>query len=172
MKLWRRSSQKPVMLLFMAKNMDNQIILLLNNWGVAKRLFIIYLNNFIKLVLPHQKKKTGHPPLLNTPSWQELKAFVQENGENRWLCAKKLATVWTAHTKKPISAFTICRTLKKVRLSACIPHHKPAITEVHCQAHLKWAHAHEKWTTRQWRKVLFSDKSTFIQFQQERQGKV
>ncbi|CAI2199230.1 6243_t:CDS:1, partial [Funneliformis geosporum] len=50
------------------------------------------------------KKQSGRPPLLNSPAQQELKAFVQENGENRRLCSKKLATVWTAYTKQPISA--------------------------------------------------------------------
>ncbi|CAI2192690.1 1369_t:CDS:2, partial [Funneliformis geosporum] len=43
----------------------------------------------------------------------ELKAFVQENSENRRLCAKKLSTVWTSRLKNPISAFTIRHTLKK-----------------------------------------------------------
>ncbi|CAI2194422.1 353_t:CDS:1, partial [Funneliformis geosporum] len=38
------------------------------------------------------KKQTGHLPLLNIPSQQEFKAFVQENGENHQLCAKKLST--------------------------------------------------------------------------------
>ncbi|CAG8722377.1 13053_t:CDS:1, partial [Funneliformis mosseae] len=66
-----------------------------------------------------------------------LKAFVQENSENRQLCAKKLATVWTACTKKTISAFTIRHTSKKVGLSARIPHHKPAMTEAYCQTRLK-----------------------------------
>ncbi|CAG8473859.1 16416_t:CDS:2 [Funneliformis caledonium] len=76
---------------------------------------------------------------------QELKAFVQENGENRRLCSKKLATVWTAHTKQPISAVTIRRNLKKVGLTSCIPRKKPAMTEVHHQARLKWAYAHKNW---------------------------
>ncbi|CAG8775955.1 2262_t:CDS:1, partial [Funneliformis caledonium] len=40
-----------------------------------------------------------------------------------------LATVWTAHTKQPISAITICWNLKKVGLSSCIPCKKPAMTE-------------------------------------------
>src|SRR3989337_1689320 len=39
------------------------------------------------------KKPTGRPPLLNSPAQQELKAFVQENGENRRLCSTKIATV-------------------------------------------------------------------------------
>ena len=118
------------------------------------------------------KKKSGRPPLFNSPTRHELKAFVQENGENRRLCLKKIATAWTARKKQPISASTIRRNLKKVRLSACIPRHKPAMTETHRQARLEWALAHRNWTTREWRRVLFSDESTFTQFQQGRQGRV
>jgi len=118
------------------------------------------------------KKPTGRPPLLNSPAQQELKAFVQENGENRRLCSKKIATVWTARTKQPISAVTIRRNLKKVGLTSCIPRKKPAMTEAHRQARLKWAHAHKNWGEKKWKRVLFSDESTFTQFQQGRQGKV
>ena len=117
------------------------------------------------------KEPTGRPPLLNSPAQQELKAFVKENGENRRLCSKKLATVWTARTNKPISAITIRRNLKKVGITAHIPRKKPAMTEAHCQARLEWAHAHENWGARRWRRVLFSDESTFTQFQQGHQGK-
>ena len=46
------------------------------------------------------------------------------------------------------------------------------MTEAHCQACLEWAFVHRNWTTRKWRRVLFSDESTFTQFQQGRQGKV
>src|SRR5581483_11928827 len=112
------------------------------------------------------------PPLLNSPALQELKAFVKENDENCCLCSKKLATVWTAHTNQPISAITIRRNLNKVGLTACISRKKPAMTEAHHQACLEWAHAHENWGLRQWRQVLFSDESTFTQFQQGHQGKV
>ncbi|RIA80281.1 hypothetical protein C1645_838979 [Glomus cerebriforme] len=59
------------------------------------------------------KKQTGCSPLLNSQAQQELKAFVQENGKNRRLCLKKLAT-----------------------------------------------------GAKKWRRVLFSDESTFTQFQQ------
>jgi transposase len=118
------------------------------------------------------KKQTGRPPLLNASAQQKLKAFVKEDGETRRLCSAKLATVWKARTKQPISAITIRRNLKKVGLTSHIPCRKPAMTEAHCQARLEWAHAHENWTARQWRKVLFSDESTFTQFQQGRQGKV
>ncbi|GES76349.1 IS630 family transposase [Rhizophagus clarus] len=74
--------------------------------------------------------------------------FFQENGENCRLCSKKIATVWTACKKQPISVCTIRRNLKKVGFHACIPRHKPAMTEAHRQAHLEWAFAHRNWTTR------------------------
>ncbi|CAG8697047.1 8515_t:CDS:1, partial [Funneliformis mosseae] len=74
---------------------------------------------------------------------QELKAFVQKNGKNHRLYSKKLATVWTTHTKQPISAVTIHWNLKKVRFTFYISHKKPVMTEVYHQVHLKWAHIHK-----------------------------
>ncbi|CAB5375263.1 unnamed protein product [Rhizophagus irregularis] len=80
------------------------------------------------------KKQTGRPPLLNSPAQQKLKSFIKENNENRRLCSKKIATTWTAQTKQPISRNTICRNLKKVGLTACVPRRKPAMTEAHWSA--------------------------------------
>ena len=54
------------MLLFMAKNADNQVVLLLKIWGIAKQLFIKYLNAIVKLVLSHQKNKlAAHHSLIH-----------------------------------------------------------------------------------------------------------
>ncbi|GET65325.1 IS630 family transposase [Rhizophagus irregularis DAOM 181602=DAOM 197198] len=118
------------------------------------------------------KKQTGRPPLLNSPAQQKLKSFIKENNENRQLCSKKIATTWTVQIKQPISRNTIRRNLKKVGLTACVPRRKPAMTEAYCQAWLEWAYEHENWTERKWKRVLFSDESTFTQFQQGRQGMV
>src|SRR6266498_4944016 len=46
-----------MVLLFIAKNVNNQVILLLNNWDVAKWLFIKFFNAFIKLILHYQKNE-------------------------------------------------------------------------------------------------------------------
>ncbi|CAB5146213.1 unnamed protein product [Rhizophagus irregularis] len=102
-------------------------------------------------------KRSGRLTPLNSPARQELKAFVQKNDKNHRLCSKKLATatVWKVRKNQLISAITRCRNLKKVGLSACIPHKKPAMTETHRQARLEWALAHRNWTTRKWRRVLF-----------------
>ncbi|GBB88543.1 hypothetical protein RclHR1_15090002 [Rhizophagus clarus] len=98
------------------------------------------------------KKKSGRPPLFNSPARQELKAFIQENGENHRLCLKKIATVWTARKQQPVSTSTIRHNLKKIGLNTCIPRHKPAMTETHRQARLEWALAHRNWITRKWRR--------------------
>ncbi|CAB4376096.1 unnamed protein product [Rhizophagus irregularis] len=78
------------------------------------------------------KKQTGRPPLLNSPAQQKLKSFIKENNENRRLCSKQIATTWTAQTKQPISRNIIRQNLKKVGLTACVPHRKSAMTEAHC----------------------------------------
>lgn len=95
------------------------------------------------------KKLTDYPLFLDLAVQQKLKEFVKEDSENRRLCSTKIATVWTAQTKQPISGRTIRRNLKKIGLTACIPRRKPAMSEAHCQACLEWAHAHENWTVRQ-----------------------
>ncbi|GBC03520.1 hypothetical protein RclHR1_05170010 [Rhizophagus clarus] len=126
------------------------------------------LNNILKCLRETHfltpKKQTGHPPLLDSPAQQRLKFFIKENNKNRRLCSKKIVTTWTAQTKQPISCNTIRRNLKKVGLTACIPHRKPAMTEAHYQAQLEWAYEHENWIERKWKRVLFSDESTFTQF--------
>ena len=100
------------------------------------------LNVFVKLALSHQKKKSGRPPLFNSPKRQELKAFVKANGENHQLCSKKIAIIWTACKKQPVSAITIRCNLRKIGLHTCISCHKPAMIETHHQARLEWIFAY------------------------------
>ncbi|CAG8641566.1 8962_t:CDS:2, partial [Funneliformis caledonium] len=40
---------------------------------------------------------------------------------------------------------TIHRNLKKIELKAYIPHHKPAMIELHYQAHFEWTLEHKNW---------------------------
>jgi transposase len=119
------------------------------------------------------KKHTGRPPLLTSSALQELKNFVQDDKEdNRRLSTTQLANVWSLRLGKPISAITIRRNLKRLGLGAHVPRKKPAISERNREKRLKWAKTHENWTSRKWWKILFSDESTFTQFQQGRNGKV
>ena len=109
------------------------------------------INHFCETHSLTLKKNPGYLPLLNSQVQQKLKALVTENSETCQLYSKKLATVWTAHTKQAISAVTIRRNLKKVGLTGCIPRKKPAMTEAHYQARLEQALAYENWGARRWR---------------------
>jgi hypothetical protein len=53
-----------------------------------------------------------------------------------------------------------------------MPRKKPAISEKNRKSRLEWAKTYKNWMSKQWRKVLFLDESTFTQFQQGSNGKV
>ena len=111
------------------------------------------------------KKPTGRPPLLDSPAQQKLKTFVKENGENRQLCSKKIATVWMAQTKQSVSHRTVRHNLKNWTHS--LYSSSQTCNDRNTLSGLSWVGSWTwNWTVRKWRRVLFSDKSTFTQFQQ------
>ena len=57
-------------------------------------------------------------------------------------------------------------------LRNCLAGKKPLISKANKAAHLAWCLDHASWTTRDWAKVLWSDESTFTQFQQNRCSRV
>ena len=71
-----------------------------------------------------------------------------------------------------VSVNTICRVFYSVRLKNCIIRRKPLITPANKAARLAWSLEHESWTKEDWAKVLWSDESTFTQFQQSRTSRV
>jgi len=40
---------------------------------------------------------------------------------------------------------------------------RPAMTALHCQAHLRWCRQHLLWNSNMWRNIMFSDESRFCQ---------
>ena len=77
-----------------------------------------------------------------------------------------------ARTNQHVSKVTMRRTLKKLGLQSRIPRRKPLLSETNRQKRLDFALAYRHWTQRQWRKVFFSDESTFSQFAQGRSDRV
>jgi len=105
-------------------------------------------------------KRTGRKPLLNSPARACLKALITNDG-NRRLCTAQVTTFWAARSGNGVSSRTIRRNLKKVKLKSCIPRRKPAMSEANRLKRLEWARTHEHWTVNDWKKVVFSDESTF-----------
>lgn len=59
------------------------------------------------------------------------------------------------------SVHTVRRRLVEGGRPAIKPITKPILTTVMKKKRLAWAHAHRNWTLEQWRKVIFTDESTF-----------
>lgn len=119
------------------------------------------------------KSRTGRPPLLNTPDRSRLKTLVTSDIEkNRRLCLSQVTTLWQTREDQVISEKTIRRALHKTGLNSCASRNKPLISAVNQQIRLQWALNHQGWKLAQWKKVLFSDESTFTQFQKSSTDRV
>jgi transposase len=111
-------------------------------------------------------KSPGRPPLLTSLDQAQLKDLITNDEENnRRLSATKIRNVWSARTKKTISTITIRRNLKKIGLRSCRPRPKPYISETNREKRLEFALQHKHWKPWQWKRILFSDESTFTLFQ-------
>src|SRR5690349_8267898 len=82
------------------------------------------------------------------------------------------ASVMKKKMQQHVSARTIGRELRAMGLKNCIARKKPLISAANKAARLAWCLDHESWTKEDWAKVLWSDESTFTQFQQSRCSRV
>jgi transposase len=107
-------------------------------------------------------KSPGRPPILDSHDQFQLKDLVTNEEENNCrLSAVKIRNIWSVRTKKIVSTITIRWNLKKIGLRSCTPRPKPYISEVNREKRLNFALQHEHWKPWQWKRVLFSDESTF-----------
>jgi len=60
-----------------------------------------------------------------------------------------------------LHANTIWKRLMACGLKAYVCHKKPFLSASHKAKHLAWAKAHEHWIAKDWKSVIFSDKSKF-----------
>lgn len=119
------------------------------------------------------RKRSGRPPLLDRFEQRLLKQLVtKKNARHRRLCTAGIQTIWREKSKKRISIRTVGRALRSMGLRNCLARKKPLISEKNKAARLAWCQKHASWTTRDWAKVLWSDESTFTQFQQNRCSRV
>lgn len=119
------------------------------------------------------KTRSGRPHLIGKQQSQELKRLVTDKrSRNRRLCTAGVQALWKKKTGKNVSARTIGRRLRTMGLNNCVARRKPLVSEANKVARLEWCEAHASWTNQDWAKVLWSDESTFSQFQQNRRSRV
>jgi transposase len=108
-----------------------------------------------------KKKRTGRPPILTKSAREQLKILVTQNKKTRRQTLSQIQQ--TLNTN--ISIQTIRHELAKEGVHSCIPRPKPLISEVNKEKRLSWALAHEDWTVEDFKKIVWSDESTYTQFQ-------
>jgi transposase len=116
-------------------------------------------------------KRLGRPKIFDPEKQASLKKLVT-TGKNRRLSLGQIQALWAKKKKESISIDTIQRALKDAGLRSCVARRKPLVTDTHKQNRLTWARDHEHWTVHQWRRVMWSDESTFAQFQQDNRCRV
>ena len=95
-----------------------------------------------------------------------LKKFVTGKKGNRRVTAAKLTNLFIVKTGIEVFEKTIRRTLHEKQLTSCVIHPKPFLSEKNIEDRLTWCLAHKDWTVWDFKKVVWSDESTFTQFQQ------
>ncbi|CAJ0759749.1 3825_t:CDS:1, partial [Entrophospora sp. SA101] len=118
------------------------------------------------------KKRCGPKPLFDSNAQASLKKIITQNSKHRRLTTHKIQELWIKKKKKKVSTVTIRRTLKKVGLRSCVARSKPLISENNKTKRLAWALERKDWTIAKWKKIVWSDESTFSQFSQGRSLRV
>ncbi|GFU95808.1 transposable element Tc1 transposase [Trichonephila clavipes] len=70
-----------------------------------------------------------------------------------------------SHLRNPISARTVQRDFHSSNLYGRVGIRKPLVTARHALQRRQWCRTHRQWTPQQWQQVIWSDESTFTQFQ-------
>jgi len=92
---------------------------------------------------------------------REDRTLVRISLANRRLASKELSRELNESTGAKLSAPTVRRRLLENGLRGCKARKKPLLTEKQRKRRLEWARSHVKWSVEKWRRVLFSDESTF-----------
>ena len=130
------------------------------------------LKRYAEIGRTQSKKRSGRPPALNTMQSRRLKRLVTKTAKNRRLCAAGVKSLWKAKTGQEICTRTVRRVLHATGLRNCVARSKPLVSSDNQEARLTWCQRHASWTVEDWQKVLWSDESTFSQFQQSRNCRV
>jgi transposase len=135
--------------------------------GCKKSVVGLVVNRFLKTgSTVSRAKRTGRSSTVDRDILKKLAI------ENRRLCVAKLNSLYNHKTKKKVSEKTIRRALHREELKSCIPRKKPLISSDNIAKRLAWCRDREKWTVKDFKRILWSDESTFTQFQQARNCRV
>ena len=127
------------------------------------------ISKFEKYTKSDNIKRSGRPKSLSDRNIRELKRLVQ--GDNR-LSAAKITTDLNMSLFKSVSKRMVRRYLKKLGYEYAVKIKKQWLSTKHRKARVRWCEPYQHWTFQDWRKVIFSDESTFYVLKRKNQVKI
>lgn len=108
-----------------------------------------------------RKSGSGRPRKFNDRQERSLIRFIKSNPQKTAVDAKQNASGNVNHS---FSVWTVRRILRRAKLFARRPAHKPLISKKNRLARIQFAKKYGHWTSNDWAKVLWSDESKFCLF--------
>ncbi|CAF3067452.1 unnamed protein product, partial [Rotaria sp. Silwood2] len=116
------------------------------------------------------RSRSGRPKKLNERNVRMLKPLAKDD-DNR-SSARELMVKLNESLDKPICRRTIINYLQKCGYEYKIKIEKPFLNKENRKARLQWCLEHSNWTVDEWKKVLFSDESTFYVIKRKSETKI
>jgi biotin operon repressor len=104
------------------------------------------------------RKGQGRKPILND---RDLRALRRYCLKNRHSSVTEITTWAQQYFRKRLSINTIRRSIRKCNLKLYYAQRKPFVNNLQKRRRLIWARAHIGWSQTQWKRVLWSDESSF-----------
>jgi len=120
----------------------------------------------VKSVIQHYRRTGVVQPMKKTGRNRSTTArtdrkIIKSALQNRRMTLDDLRLKVQHDLKVPISTATIRRRLHEAKLYGRVARKKPLLTPRHQAARLAWCRDKAKWTSAQWKKVIWSDESKF-----------
>ena len=114
-------------------------------------------------------QRSGRRKKISERGERELKRLVR--GDNR-LSVAQITRDLNVGLVQLVSKETVRRYLKKLGYQYAVKIKRPFFTKKHRAARVEWCKQHLHWTNQDWRKVVFSDESTFYVLKRKNQVKI
>lgn len=107
------------------------------------------------------KSQHGRKCVLSDRDRRSLRAIVTKNKKTT---AAKVTAEMNVVLPNPVSTKTIRRELHKQGIAGRAAIEKPLISDANARNRKKWCLSHKAWTIEQWKRVIWSDESSFTLF--------
>ena len=113
--------------------------------------------------------RTGRPKRVPNRGVRYLKRLVKDDGR---LSATKITSDLNASLPKPVSTRTVRRYLRDLGYEYVVKIKRQWLSNKHRQQRVDWCTQYTHWTLDDWRKMIFSDESTFYVLKRKNQCKI